>query len=187
MILLAIGLFLWCAVHWLKRLAPGLRAGMDTSLGAGKAKSAIAAAIAVSLVLIIIGYRQAGFIAIYTPPPWTIHLNNLLMIGAVALVGASHSKGRVRTWFRHPMLLGVALWAVSHLIVNGDLASLLLFGTFVVWALASIALINNQDGPWQPPSAGPLKKDMILVGITVVVYLVLAGVHTWLGYWPFPG
>ena len=89
-------------------------------------------------MLIVIGYRAAPFVAVYTPPAWTIHVNNLAMLGAVLLFGAGHPRGRVRTWLRHPMLTGVIIWALAHLLVNGDLASIVLFGGLGLWAAVSI-------------------------------------------------
>ncbi len=76
----------------------------------------------------IVGYRAAPFAAVWTPPAWTVHLNNLLMLVAVAVFGMGMSKGRARAWLRHPMLTAVVIWAVAHLLVNGDLASILMFG-----------------------------------------------------------
>jgi hypothetical protein len=76
---------------------------------------------------------------------------------------------------------------LAHLLVNGDLASVLLFGGFAVWAVVAMRGINARDGAWVRPEPAPVKKDMILVGITLVVFTVIAGIHNWLGVWPFPG
>ncbi len=184
---LLIGLALWCGFHLLKRLAPGAYAGIEAKAGAKGARGVIAAGIAAGLLLIVIGYRSSPFIGIYAPPAWTVHLNNLMMLLAVGLFGASHSTGRIGTMFRHPQLLAVSLWAVAHLLVNGDLASILLFGVMLIWAVYSMRLINAQDGPWARRAPGPVKKDIILVVITLVVFGVIAMIHTLLGYSPFPG
>ena len=92
---------------------------------------------------------------VYDPPAWGIHLNNLAMFFAVALMGAGQSKGHARAWLRHPMLTGVLVWAFAHLLVNGDAASLILFGWMAVWALASMALINAREPAWVRPAPGP--------------------------------
>lgn len=186
MILLVLGILLWVAGHLFHRLAPDARARLIDRLGARGYRGAVAGVIGLGLLLMVIGYRWSPFVPVYDPPPWTIHLNNLLMLGAVALFGISHSKGRARTWLRHPMLTGVVVWAVAHLLVNGDAASLVLFGAMGVWALASIPLINAAEGPWHPPAPGPVSADVRLVVITLVVFAVITAIHAWLGYWPFP-
>ncbi|MEO0912986.1 MAG: NnrU family protein, partial [Pseudomonadota bacterium] len=127
MVLLIAGMVLWWGAHVFKRLAPEARAGLQARMGDGS-KGVFALLILLSVVLMVLGYRAADFVAVYTPPGWATHLNNLLMFGAIALFGMGNSKGRARSWFRHPMLMGLATWAVAHLLVNGDLASLVLFG-----------------------------------------------------------
>jgi uncharacterized membrane protein len=184
--LLVLGVALWIAGHLFHRLAPDARAGLIARLGANGYRGAVAGVIGLGLVLMVIGYRASPLIQVYTPPPWTIHLNNLLMLAAVALFGMGRSRGHARSWLRHPMLTGVAVWAVAHLLVNGDLASLILFGAMGVWALASMPLINAAEGPWQPPAPGPVSGDIRLALISVAVFAVIAGIHAWLGYWPFP-
>jgi uncharacterized membrane protein len=146
----------------------------------------MALAILAGLVLIIVGYRRAPFEPVYDPPSWGTHLNNLLMFLAVALMGAGQSKGRARALLRHPMLTGVLVWAFAHLLVNGDRASLILFGWMAVWALASMALINAREPAWVRPAPGPWTGDVRLLVIAAVIYAVIATVHTLLGYWPFP-
>lgn len=187
MTLLYLGLFLWVATHWLKRLMPDMRAGMDVRFGAGPARGVIAGLIGVSLVLIIIGYRGAPANPLYTPFANAGHVNNLIMVLAVICLGMGSSKGRMRTWLRHPMLTGVILWAAAHLLVNGDMASVVLFGTLGAWALFSIALINRAEGPWQRPDPGPISGDIKLLIISAVILAALATIHILLGYNPFLG
>lgn len=186
MILLVLGLLLWILAHGVKPAAPAMRAGLAARLGAGPARGLFAALILAGLLLMIFGYRGAPYVGLYTPPGWTVHLNNLLMLGSVFLFGMSMSKGRTRAWLRHPQLWAVAVWAVAHLLVNGHLAALLLFGGLGLWSLASMALINARDGAWARPEPGPLKGDLRLVVITLVLYALITAVHGWLGAWPFP-
>lgn len=187
MTLLVLGLLVWSVAHVFKAAAPAARANLAARLGQGPSRGLFAALIVLGLLLMTFGYRAAPYVALYTPPDWTVHLNNLLMLGAVFLFGMSMSKGRTRAWLRHPQLSSVVVWSAAHLLVNGDLASLLLFGGLGVWALASIALINARDGAWVRPEPGPLKGDVRLVIITVVAYALITAVHAWLGAWPFPG
>jgi uncharacterized membrane protein len=185
--LLILGLVLWIAAHFFKRVAPGARAALTDRLGEGGSKGVMAAVIGLGLVLMIIGYRASPEVAVYTPPSWGLHINNLAMLAAVALMGLGNSKSRARTWLRHPMLAGVIVWALAHLLVNGDQASLILFGGMGIWAAAQMMLINAQEPPWIRPEPGTKKGDLRLLLITVVLFAVIAGIHTWLGYWPFPG
>lgn len=185
MTLLILGLVLWTAAHFFRRVAPDVRAALARSLGEGPSKGAVAAVIGIGLILIVIGYRGAGFSPVYDPPSWGIHLNNLLMLGAVALFGVGNSKSRLRGRLRNPMLTGVVVWAVAHLLVNGDVASLVLFGWMGLWALADILTIDAQDAP-KPAPVGTMAGDLRLVAISLVVFAAIAFVHTRLGYYPFP-
>ncbi len=181
MILLTLGVLLWAGAHYFKRFAPDMRAQMGN-----KGKALIAVAIVASLLMMIFGYRSAEFIHIWSPPSWTVHLNNLLMLAAVFVYGMSATTGRLRGKMRHPQLTAVKIWAVAHLLVNGDLASLILFGGMLAWAVGSVILINRA-GPWVRPKPGSAKKDILLVVITLVLFAVMTAIHAWLGVWPFPG
>ncbi len=181
MTLLILGILLWYAAHLFKRIAPGAREKLGE-----KGKGPIALLLLLSVVLMVIGYRSADFIYLYTPIPGTGHLNNLLMLIVVFLFGVGGTKGTLYPRMRHPMLWGTVIWGVAHLLVNGDLASVVLFGSMIVWALAEMVLINRT--PWERPAEGRgLKGDaMNLVG-TLVLYAIITGVHIWLGHNPFLG
>ncbi|MGB3317162.1 MAG: NnrU family protein, partial [Albidovulum sp.] len=112
--------------------------------------------------------------------------NNLLMLISVYLAGVMHSKGIVKSKLRHPLLTATILWALAHLLVNGDLASLVLFGGIGLWAIVSMLMINAREN-WTPPAPGKLRSDLIGVAITFVVFAVIAGIHIWLGRNPFLG
>ena len=141
MTLLILGLALWVLAHWFKRLAPDARAKLGDP-----GKGVVALLIVAGVVLMIFGYRAADFIPVWTPPAWTIHLNNLLMILAFWIYGSSAAKG-AKAWpaykTRHPQLIGFKTWAIAHLLVNGDLASILLFGGLLAWAVSEVILINR--------------------------------------------
>lgn len=181
MAILIAGIVLWIAFHLFKRVLPDVRAGMGAT-----GKGVVAVGTVVGLGLMIWGYRIADTVPVWYPPSWTVHLNNLLMLAAMFFLGVGHSKGRLRARFRHPMLASVKIWAVAHLIVNGDLASILLFGSMLVWAVVSVILINRAE-PWVPKTPGDPKRDLVLVAITLGVYAVGSGIHIWLGVWPFGG
>jgi len=188
--LLVVGLMLWVAAHLFKRIAPGTRTDMTERMGT-KSKSYFAGLILVAVALIILGYRgvydSTAVVTLYTPFAGGIHLNNLLMLLALVCYGAGMSKGVIWTRIRHPQLWGVTLWAAGHLLVRGDLAAVLLFGTMLVWAQVAIVLINRAEGPWQRPAAGAFTRDLVMVGGVLVAYGVIAFIHMELGLNPFGG
>lgn len=182
MIWILLGLLLWSGAHYFKRLMPAQRAALGD-----RGKGLVALAILAGLVLMVIGYRGAEFIYVWTPPSFLIHVNNLLMLIAFFVFGTSATTGRLRGWTRHPMLLAVKIWAVAHLLVNGDLASIVLFGGMLAWAVSEVILINRTAPNWERPAPGAAKKDILLVVITLVTFSVTALIHFWLGVSPFGG
>ena len=180
MIWLILGVLLWMGAHWFKRLAPGARAAMGNG-----GRGAVAVASLGAIVLMVIGYRAAE------PTPlwfvsWGVHLNNLAMIIAIVLMGVGASKSRLRAMMRHPMLTGALIWALSHLLVNGDVPSLILFGGMAVWAVGSMILINRAEPTYTPYQGGNMKGDLRLFIISAVVFVVIVLVHGWIGPSPFP-
>ncbi len=175
------GLILWSVAHLFKRVAPDLRTRMGNA-----GKGLVALGVVAGLILMVVGYRQAVFIHVWAPPAWTVHVNNLMMLGAVFLYGMSATKGRLRGAIRHPQLTAVKVWAVAHLLVNGDLASLILFGGLLGWAVLEVVVINMAE-EWDRPQPGEARRDILLVIITLVLFFAMTFVHNWLGVWPFPG
>lgn len=184
MVLLIAGLILWIAAHYFKRLMPDQRAAMGN---AGKGVAAVA--IVASLVLMVMGYRAADFIPVWQPPAFMMHVNNTLMLFALWVYGSSAAKG-AKAWpaykLRHPQLVGFKIWALAHLLVNGDLASIILFGGLLGWAVGSVILINKAEPEWTAPERAGMATHVRLAVITLVLYGLISGVHIWLGVWPFP-
>ena len=182
MTLLILGIVLWWVAHLFKRIAPVQRAALGDP-----GKGLVALALAISVVLMVIGYRGADFVPVYMPLPGMGHLNNLLMLISVFLFGVGGTKGSLYPRMRHPMLIGTVVWSVAHLLVNGDLASILLFGGIGLWAVVAMAAINRA-GPWTRPTDGRgVKGDLMNLAGTVVLFAVIAGIHIWLGHNPFIG
>lgn len=180
MTLLILGVALWTAAHYFKRFAPGLRAGMGD-----KGKGAVALAIVLSVVLMVVGYRGAEFVPLWQPPAFLTHVNNLLMIVAFYFYAASGAKVALTQRVRHPQLTGFKIWAAAHLLVNGDLASVVLFGGLLAWAVGSVILINRAQPTWVPPKQAPARKEVTTVIITLVVVGVVMAIHNWLGVPPW--
>ena len=108
------------------------------------------------------------------------------MFLSLFLIAVGHTKGRLRGRLRHPMLTSVKIWAVAHLLVNGDLASLILFGSMLAWAVLAMILINRTE-TWSAPDPGATKQDFVLVFMVVSIFLLLSAFHWIFGVWPFPG
>ncbi len=187
MTLLILGILLWWVSHSFPLVAKGRRDALVARMGEGTWKGAFSLVAVAAIVVIVIGYQRAEYVDVWYPPASMRHLNNLLMLIAVGLFAASHSKGNAKRHVRHPMLLAVIVWAIAHLLVNGDVASLVLFGGMGLWAVAAIFMTNARDGAWVKPAPAPRKKDILLVVITIVAFLIIAGIHTLLGYPVFPG
>lgn len=181
MTLLILGIALWIGAHLYKRLAPEARAAMGA-----KGKGIMALLMVLGIVLMVIGYKQAAYIEIWSPPSFMTHINNTLMLIAVWFFALAHTKGAMRGKFRHPMLGSVKIWALAHLLVNGDLASIILFGSMLAWAVISVIMINRADGPYVRPQAGTWAREGITLIITLVTFGIFFGVHMWAGVSPFP-
>lgn len=180
MTILILGVVLWTLAHLVKRLMPAQRARLgDTG------KAVLGALIILSVVLMVWGYRSADTVFVWAPPAFLTHVNNLLMIVAFYLYAASGAKTWIATRVRHPQLTGFKAWAVAHLLVNGDLASIILFGGLLAWAVVSVIFINRSQPGWIPPKQAPARKEVTTVVITLVVVGVVMGIHNWLGYQPW--
>jgi uncharacterized membrane protein len=180
MTLLILGLALWWAAHLFKRIAPNARGRLgDTG------KGLVTIALVAAVVLMVVGYRGADFIFVWQPPAFLVHVNNLLMIVALYLYAASGAKTWITTKIRHPQLTGFKTWAVAHLLVNGDLAAILLFGGLLAWAVVEVIVLNRAARNWIPPGPVPLRKEVTAVIATLVVVAVVMGIHNWLGVQPW--
>ncbi|MCT4684825.1 MAG: NnrU family protein [Roseicyclus sp.] len=181
-ILLILGIVLFVGAHWFKRLSPDSRAAM----GEAKGKGIMAVVMLAGLILLIIGYRNAGFVNVWVPPAFMTHIANLLVLIGFWFFALSAIPGTMSARVRHKQLTGVKAWAVGHLLVNGDLASILLFGSMLAWAVVSVILINKAQPTWERPANASVKNDGIALVVALVLYGVVAAIHTWLGYYPFP-
>lgn len=180
MIILVLGVLLWSAAHLFKRVAPDARARLGDP-----GKGIVAVALLVSIVLMVIGYKSADGPFFWGRTPALAGINNLLVLLGFYMFAASGMRTRITRLTRHPQLIGFSLWAVGHLLVNGDMPSFVLFGGLLAWAVAEIMLINAQDGEYVPPHPVPVKREAMAVVAAVVAFAVVAGIHWALGYPPF--
>jgi uncharacterized membrane protein len=171
------GLVLFLGVHTLPTRRE-LRGRIIGSLGEGGYKIAYSLVSILGIVLIAWGfahYRATGWIDIWNPPKALKHITVALMLPAVILVVAAFIRGRIYTALKHPMLAGVKLWAAAHLLANGDLGSIILFGSFLGWAVFDrISLKRRADAGGPPIPVGGWGNDAIAVVVGIIAYLALA-------------
>jgi len=171
-----LGLVLFFGVHTLTTQRE-VRARVIAFSGGGGYKIGYSLVSALGLVLIVWGfahYRATGMWEIWTPPTALKHLAVALMLPAVILVVASYIRGRIYTRLKHPMLTGIKLWAAAHLLANGDLGSIILFGSFLGWAVFDrISLKHRTDSGAPPIPVGGPGNDLIAVAVGIVAYLAL--------------
>ena len=187
MTLLILGLLLWWAAHLFPIAAKPRRDALAAKIGEGPYKGAFALLTLGTVALMVIGYQSADYIHVWSPPPFLNHLNNLLMVLAVALFIAKDIPSIVRRKLRHPQLAGVKVWALAHLLVNGDVASIVLFGGLLLWAVAAMIGSNKRDGKGEITRTATTVGLAIHVVATLVVFGVIAMIHNWAGVSPFPG
>lgn len=172
-----LGLILFLGVHTLTTRRE-LRAQIIGAVGEGSYKIGYTLLSVAGLALVTWGfsrYRATGWIDVWYPPIALRHITVALMLPAVILVVASYIRGRIYTTLKHPMLTGVKLWAAAHLLANGDLGSIILFGSFLAWAVYDrISLKHRPDAGAPPIPVGGPGNDLIAIAVGVVAYLALA-------------
>lgn len=176
--LLVVGVLLWAYSHLMKRVTPKFRA----NLGESKGRMVAAGLSVLAIVFMVVGYRSAEIIQIWNPPAMLRHVNNLLMLIAVYLFIVRYSQGVIRTKMRHPMLGAVKVWALAHLLVNGDVASMVLFGGVLAWAVVDMIMINKMQPEWRRPTRGSVMSDVFFLVPALILMGAIAAVHAHLGY-----
>jgi uncharacterized membrane protein len=177
LLVMILGLVLFLGVHTLTTQRE-LRAGFVASMGEGGYKIAYTLVSVAGLALVTWGfadYRATGWIDVWNPPTAFKHITVALVLPAVILVVASYIRGRIYTTLKHPMLTGIKLWAAAHLLANGDLGSIILFGSFLAWAVFDrISLKRRPDAGAPPIPVGGPGNDLIAIAVGTVAYLALA-------------
>jgi uncharacterized membrane protein len=177
LLVMILGLVLFLGVHTLSTQRE-LRARVIASAGEGGYKIGYALVSLLGFALIVWGfahYRATGWIDVWHPPTALKHVTVALMLPAVILVVAAYIRGRIYTALKHPMLTGVKLWAAAHLLANGDLGSIILFGSFLGWAVFDrISLKRRADSGAPPIPVGGPGNDLIAVAVGLIAYLALA-------------
>lgn len=159
------------------------RARLIARIGEGPYKIGFSIISAIGLVLIGYGfanYRANEWVDVWYPPVWTRHLALQLNWLAIICVVAAYIRGNIARVLKHPMLVGVKLWAAAHLLANGDLGSIILFGSILAWAVYDRISLKRRTDPGAPPiPAGGWPRDVAAIIVGTLVYLVLV-------YWFHP-
>jgi uncharacterized membrane protein len=178
MLLLIVGLWLFFSMHSVGMLAPQKREHYIYRYGPSNWRLLYAGVSVVGLVLIVLGFSDASHNPIYlwSPPMWARHLAALLTIPAFVLLAATYIPGSVmRARIGHPMLMATKLWALAHLLANGTLADVLLFGSFLVWASANFSISRRRDRQAGTAiAAGHWSRDAMAVVVGLIAWFVFA-------------
>ncbi len=181
MIYLVLGLVLFLGVHSVSIVSPAWRDARAAAMGEGAWKGLYTLASIVGFVLLIYGYGLARQepVVLYTPPAALRHLAMLLMLPVFALLLAAYLPGRIKRAAKHPMLLAVKLWALAHLLVNGNLADVLLFGGFLLWAAADrVSMKHRAQRPLPGAPASPMNDVIAVVAGLAIYALFVFWAHT---------
>jgi uncharacterized membrane protein len=185
MAVLVLGLVLFLGMHAFT-MARGPRARLVARLGEGPYKGLYSLVSLAGIVLIAVGYgryRANDWIDVWYPPAWTRHLALTLVLLAFICLAAAYLPGRLKRTLKHPMLLGVKIWATAHLLANGDLGSILLFGSVLAWAVMARISAKRRDevqvhGGEAAAPAG-LRNDALAVVVGALAWFAFA-------YWLHP-
>ncbi|MFO7478265.1 MAG: NnrU family protein [Methyloceanibacter sp.] len=171
MTLLIAGIIVFLGVHLLPTCS-GVRAALVARLGENGYKALFSLASILGFVLLVWGFATAPVIEVWSPPSWTRHVAMLLMLPAFIFLVAAYVPGQIKAKLKHPFLIAIKTWALAHLIANGDLASILLFGSFLAYAVYDrIALKGRQPtGLVEVRGPGSRRNDAIAVALGTALY-----------------
>ncbi len=177
MTILITGLIIFFAIH-LVPVVPGFKQSLIERFGKMGYRGLFSVLSLIGLVMIIWGKGSAEFIDLYEPPKGGRHGAMALVLVAFILLASYQLKSRIRKTLRHPMLIAIALWGLGHLLANGDVASVVLFGSFFAYAVLAIVLANAQN-PAPQFDVNP-RHDLIAVIAGIAIYVVVLFSHPWL-------
>jgi uncharacterized membrane protein len=177
MAVLVAGLVIFLGVHSIAIFAPGVRERARIRLGEGPWKGMYALVSLVGFALIVYGFGLArrSPVLLYLPPHWLRHVTFLFMLPVFPLILAAYLPGRIKTAAKHPMLAAVKFWAFGHLLANGLLADVLLFGGFLAWAVMDRISLKRRP-PQANHTAPPGRfNDLIAIVLGLALYAFFIG------------
>jgi uncharacterized membrane protein len=179
---LIVGLILFLGIHSISIVAPEARNRALAKLGEGGWKGLYSVAAGIGLALILYGFHLARQtpVVLYVPPVWMRHVTFLFMLPVFPLIFAAYMPGRIKTAMKHPMLAAVKFWAFGHLLANGMLADVLLFGGFLAWAVIDRISLKRRAQTIRTAPPGRF-NDVLAVVLGLAVYALFIGwAHRWL-------
>ncbi len=177
MIWLILGVVIWSALHLFPAVAQGARSRVVKAMGEGPYKGLFALLLVASIALIVVGWIISDSRAVYDPPGWGSGAAKALVLVALVLFVSTVTKTNIKGLVRHPQLSGVLVWAIAHLLANGDSHGLIVFGGMGLWAIVEMAAVSRRDGPWQRPERQSTLRELLPVGVAVVAYALILLVH----------
>jgi len=183
MLILILGIVIFLGIHTLTAFRE-TRTALIERYGLQVYKGVYGIVAAIGLALIVYGfirYRAEGMIQIWTPPLWMHYLAPpLVWFAFVAIAARRAPPGRIRGWLRHPMLVAIKSWALAHLLVNGDLGGMILFGSFLAWAVFDRIAVKKRGDEGAPRISGFTRGDAIAIGVGTALFAVVLYLHPWL-------
>jgi uncharacterized membrane protein len=173
MTLLIVGIIVFLGLHLLPAV-PGLRERLAARLGENGYKALFSLLSIAGFALLVYGFARAPLIQVWSPPGWTRWAAIVLMLAAFIFLVAAYVPGQIKARLKHPFLVAIKIWALAHLIANGDLASIILFGSFLAYAVYDGITLKHR----QPTSligvqeTGPPRNDVIAIVLGVALYVV---------------
>jgi uncharacterized membrane protein len=172
MTILIIGIIVMIGIH-LVPVYPDVREGLIGRFGRNGYRALFSVVSTLGLVLIVWGFARAPVIQIWSPPDWTRYVAMVLMLPVFILLIAAYLPGQIKAKLRHPMLTAIKFWALAHLIANGDLASIILFGSFLAYAVFDRIMLKRraEAGLVTVAETGPASNDAISVVGGLILYV----------------
>jgi uncharacterized membrane protein len=184
MVIFIIGIIIFLGSHSVRIFADPWRTSMIEKLGEKKWKGLYTLISLFGLILLIIGYSQArqNTVMIWQPPVFLTHLAVLLnLFTFILLTSSARNNNAIRLKLKHPMILGVKVWAIAHLLANGSLIDLILFGSFLVWAVLDFRSARNRPSSSANSQVVSVRATLSAIFLGVVLWLVfILGLHQWL-------
>lgn len=183
MLILTVGLAVFLAAHALP-MAPQLRSKALALIGEGGYKIAVSLVSLLGVGLIIYGfaaYRASDWLQLWTPPRGMRHLTLTLMLPVFPLLFATYLPGWIKAKAKHPTLLAIKIWALAHLLANGDAGGMLLFLTFLVWGVIARVAAKRRAAISAAPAASFGRNDVIAIVAGLALYAAFVKfLHPWL-------
>ncbi|MFT5509383.1 MAG: putative membrane protein [Hyphomicrobiaceae bacterium] len=190
---MVLGLLIFFGIHAVP-MQLELRNGLIERFGAGAYKIAFSVISIVGFVLIVVGYGKLQVLVgknpqIWQPPAWTAHITLALMIVSMVLLVAAYVPSNIKRVVGHPMLSAIKIWAFAHLLTNGDLASIILFGSFLAYAVINRISLKRRPATSSGADSGGLAGDAVVIVVGLALYVaIVVSAHEWLiGVAPISG